>query len=72
VSDPLELDLQMFLSHHVDAGNQTQVLSYCSVTMYCIAKFCILRFSCLKRNECSCIPAFVVQTLLLNLKLLVE
>jgi hypothetical protein len=26
VLDPLELELSMFVSHHVDAGDQTQVL----------------------------------------------
>jgi hypothetical protein len=45
-----------------------------SVAMYCNAKFCIPRSSCLKASEFSCIPTFFffVQTLLFNLKELVE
>ena len=43
-----------------------------SVAMYCNAKFCIPRSSCLKMSEFSHMLAFVVQTLLLNLKLFVE
>jgi hypothetical protein len=38
----------------------------------CNAKFCIPRSSSPKRSELSYIPAFVVQTLLLNLKLLLK
>ena len=40
--------------------------------MHYNAKFCVPRSSCLKTSEFSHIVAFVVQILLLNLKLLVE
>lgn len=50
-------------------GRLTQVWS---VAMYCNAMFCIPRSNCPKTGEFSWMPAFVVQTFSLNLKLVVN
>jgi hypothetical protein len=42
------------------------------VAVYCNAEFCILKSSYLKMTEFPCMPAFVLHTLIPNLKLLVE